>query len=125
MANELTLTAAVAYQKGNSEELSWAVNGRQVNVSGDALIGLQIVSVGTSEEAIPLGEVTAAGALLFGQNLDDSNYIEIRHATGSGNDVVKVGPREPFLFRFGSDVSAPYWIANTAACKVRYGLVPT
>lgn len=123
MANELTVSVSVEYQKGNSPSVAFAKTGKKINVSGNPATGL-IVSVGTSEEAIPLGEVTAAGAMMVGENLDDTNYIEIRDATGASNDIIKVGPREPFLFRFGSDVTAPYWIANTAACLVYYNLYP-
>lgn len=125
MANELTLGVSVSYSKLAGDDITFSVSGVQRTVSGDPLIGMQKVSVGTSEEAIPLGEVTAAGALMCGQNLDYTNYIEIRDATGASNDVIKVPPREPFLFRFGSDVTAPYWIANTGACLVRYLLIPS
>lgn len=123
MANELQITVAVKYQKGNSRTLDETYGPKKVTVSGNPAILGAIVSVGTSEEVIPLAEVTAAGALMFGKNLDDTNYIEIRDATGAANDVVKVGPGEPFCFRFGSDVTAPYWIANTAACLVEYTLI--
>jgi len=80
------------------------------------------VSVGTSEEAIPLGEVTALGWAGF-KNLDVTNYVEIRFVTGAGNDHVKVPPLGVAIFHFGSDVTAPFLIANTAACQVEYLIV--
>ena len=123
MANELTIAVTVTYAKGNSQTVPFT-KSKQVTVSGNPNVGGTIVSVGTSEEAIPLGEVTAAGALMYGENLDDTNYIEMRDATGASNDVVRVGPREPFCFRWGSDVTAPYWIANTGAVLVQFYLVP-
>lgn len=123
MANELTMGASLSYQKGNSPTIDWSKSGKKVTVSGNTYT-MATVSVGTSEEAIPLAEVTAAGALMAVENLDDTNYIEIRDATGASHDVIRVGPREPALFRFGSDVTAPYWIANTAACLVQYILIP-
>ena len=116
--------ASVAYQKGNSPKIDWSKSGKLVTVTGSGTVDGITVSVGTSEQLIALGGVTAAGSLMFGENLDDTNYIEIRYATGASFDVIRVGPREPFLFRFGSDVTAPYWIANTAACLVKYGLIP-
>ena len=124
MANELQLGASVFFVKNDGAAIDWSKSGILRTVAGNAHVGAQVVSVGTSEEVIPLGEVTAAKALIFGQNLDYTNYIEIRYATGASFDVVYVGPREPFMFRFGTDVTAPYWIANTAAVLVQYGLIP-
>ena len=116
--------ASVAYQKGNSPKIDWSKSGKLVTVTGNGAVGDIQVSVPVTEQLIALAGLAAAGTLIFGENLDDTNYIEIRDATGASNDVIRVGPREPFLFRFGSDVTAPYWIANTAACLVKYGLIP-
>jgi hypothetical protein len=83
----------------------------------------QKVSVATSEQAMNLGGVTAALAEIFIVNRDESNYVELRSASGAGNDVVRLAPGRPALFQFGSDITAPYLIANTAACVVEYVLV--
>jgi len=123
VADELTISMSISYQSGNSPRLSWALASKKITVAGTAVGGLS-VSVGTAEEVIPLGEVTAAGALIAVENLDDTNYIEIRDATGAANDVVRLNAREGAVFRFGSDVTAPYWIANTAAVRVWYMLIP-
>lgn len=124
MANEMTITISITYQKGNSGKVEWVLGPKKMTISGDTATFGQIVSIGTSEEAIPLGETVAAGAWIVGLNLDDTNYFEIRDATGAGNDVVKVPAGEPFAYRFGSDVTAPFWVANTAATKVRFALIP-
>ena len=123
MAKELKITITTEYQKGNSTTLSRTLGPKKITVAGNPRAG-NIVSVGTSEEVIPLGEVTAAAAMIVGKNLDDTNYIEIRDASGASNDVVQVKAGESFCFRFGSDVTTPYWIANTAACLVEYDLYP-
>lgn len=123
MADELKMTVVTSYSDEDGLELpnlgivddTFDVTTKQ-HVSGTP-------SVGTSEEAIPLGEVTAAGAHITVVNLDASNYIEIRSATGASNDHVKLPAGEACAFRFGSDVTAPYWVANTAAVKVHYRIV--
>lgn len=124
MADELKQSLSITFQKGNGRKLEIAYGPKKITVSGTVSIQGMQVSVATSEEAIPLGEVTAAGALLIVKNMDDTNYVEIRDATGSSNDVVKLPAGEMAMFRFGSDVTAPYWIANTGACLVEYTLIP-
>lgn len=121
MSNELQLSGAFVYQKGNSPQIKWSAVNRGVTLSGDVLISA-IVSVGTSEEAIPLAEVSGSLGYMVVENLDDTNYIEIRMGTGASLDIIKVRPRKFAIFEWGSDVSAPYWIANTAACRVKYWL---
>ncbi len=81
-------------------------------------------NIGTSEEAIKLGELTTLGWMLF-KNLDSTNYVELRDATGAANDIVKVPPLGFAIFHFGSDVTAPFAIANTAACQCEYLIVST
>lgn len=81
-------------------------------------------NIGTSEEALKLGEITSLGWFLF-RNLDETNYVEIRSATGASNDIIKVPPLGGALFHWGTDVTQPYAIANTAACQCRYLLLST
>jgi hypothetical protein len=86
--------------------------------------GKVVHNVGITEEALKLGEVTALGWFFF-RNLDLTNYVELRHATGAANDIIKVPPRGFAMFHWGSDVSAPFAIANTAACQCEYLLCST
>ena len=123
MANELQYTITGEYQKGNSIKSSFGGTKIKKSISGNTKLG-GTVSVATSEEAIPIGEVTAAGAFIWVKNLDDTNYIELRTATGASNDAVKVPAGKEVAFYWGSDVSAPYWIANTAACLVEWQMYP-
>jgi hypothetical protein len=81
-------------------------------------------NIGITEEALKLGELTALGWCLF-LNRDDTNYVEIRSATGAANDIIKVPAGGGALFHFGSDVSAPFAIANTAACQTEYLILST
>lgn len=123
IANELQYTITGEYQKGNNRKITFGGTKNKKSISGNTRAGTQ-VSVATSEEVIPLGEVTAAGAYMWVKNLDDTNYIELRTATGASNDAIRCPAGKEICFYWGSDVSAPYWIANTAACLVEYELIP-
>lgn len=77
------------------------------------------VSVGTTEEAIPIGELTGLGWAAF-RNLDPTNFVEIRTAT-AGTKIAKLLSDGGFaLFYFGSGITAPFWIADTAACQCEF-----
>jgi len=115
----LTITATVAYEDSEgTEHPAFGVIADTADIATKKFVSGKI-SVGTSEEAIPLGEVTSLGWAVF-KNLDTTNYVELRSASGAANDIIKLKAGEGCAFRFGSDVTAPYLIANTAACQVEY-----
>lgn len=87
-------------------------------VAGDEVQHGKIL-VPATEIAIPLGLIDTLGWALF-RNLDATNYVEIRSATGAGNDIIRIPKLRFALFHFGSDVAAPFIIANTAPCLVEY-----
>ena len=120
MSRELTINASAVYEDSEGTNESLSIEDFIGNVSTKKYIKGK-VSVGTSEEAIPLGEVASLGWAVF-KNLDGTNYVEIRKGTG-GDDIVKLPPGGVALFYFGSDVTAPYWIANTAACQCEFFIV--
>lgn len=122
MANEVTISGSLVYEDAEGSEVSLQIE-ELLNSVGTKKFIRNKISVGTSEEAIPLGEVSSLGWAFF-VNCDPSNYIEIRSATGSGNDIIKVLPsRSAGPFHFGSDVTAPYAVAPTAACLMDYLIV--
>ena len=123
MANELSYSAAFTFQKGNLKEMAESFIGLVSNIAGTVCMHNNL-SVGTSEEAIQLGEVTAAKAFIVIHNQDDTNYVEFRDGTGASNDVVYIPPRGVVMFFMGTDVTAPYLVANTAACLVEYWIIP-
>lgn len=91
---------------------SLAIPSLQIDMTGtDFKHGTQII--GTSEEAIDLGEVAAGGFCLL-INRDATNYIEVRPNTGVA-DLIYMGPGEPAFFRITSD-AVPYAIADTDSC---------
>ena len=123
MANELSYSAAFTFQKGNLKELAESFVGLVSTISG-GVVYHNAPSVGATEEVLALGDVTAAKAFFCFYNTDDTNYVEIRSATGASNDILYVPPRGVCMGFFGTDITAPYAIANTAACVLEYWLIP-
>ena len=117
MANELTLTATLKFDK-STKSADVGKTGLQLDVTGgDYITKTQVV--GTSQEAIVIGEITTPG-YMFIRNLDATNYIEIRDGS-SGADVVKVRAGGVALFELAT--ATPFAIANTASCEVEYTII--
>ena len=123
MANELTLAASLSYADAEDADEILAIAEKFANVSTKKYVKFK-QAIGTSEEAIGLGEVTSLGWAFF-INRDATNYLEIRSGTGASNDIIKLLAGEFAMFRFGSDVTAPFAIANTAACQLEGMIVST
>lgn len=123
MANELTITVSATYKKGNVAEFSRTLTAKKVTVSANLGV-YHIQNIGTSEEALDLGALTSPFGWAWFHNLDDTNYVEIRSATGASNDIIRLNAGEACLLRLGSDISAPYAIANTAAVDLEYWILP-
>lgn len=79
-------------------------------------------NVGTSQEAINLGDVSTLGIMIL-VNLDPTNYIEVKHATG-GTVIAKLFPKGSVaglnfcVLQVGSGITAPFVIANSSACEM-------
>jgi len=117
LANELTLTASLAFSKG---EFSALMNktGIQLDVAGEDYIEMsQLVT--TSEAALDLGGVTTGGYLLM-FNPDTTNFVEIRSGTGIA-DCVKIPAGGVALFMLAS--AAPFIISDTGSVRVSYLLI--
>ena len=119
MANEITLTASLAFAKG-SVSVSLSKSAAQFSVDAGShkyYSGMQ--TVGTSEEALELGDIATGGYCLL-INRDATNYVSVRAGTGAAN-LIKLKAGEAALFR--CEAAAPYVIANTAACLVEVLLI--
>lgn len=118
MANELTLNASLSYDDSEDSEILLEIADKLVSVSTKRFIHHK-QSIGTTEEAIVLGEVS--GSLGWGLfiNRDSSNYISLKTASG-GTIFARLNAGEFAFFRFGSGVTAPYAVADTAACQLEY-----
>lgn len=118
MANELSLRANLSFEKNDTLiELLFGPKDRDVSGT-NALKNRQ--SIGTSEEAVLVGDV-AAGGYFIGVNRDATNYLELRPGSGLA-DLIKLGPGDVCMFRLATDATL-YAIANTGACELEYAIV--
>jgi hypothetical protein len=121
MANEVTINATLAYDDAISSD-SMQIVDRVVTVSTTKFTKL-IQSIGITEEAIQLGEVSTLGYAMF-RNLDPTNFVELRVATGGAKfarldpDTSSNGKGGCALLRLGSGAQVPYAIADTAPCRI-------
>jgi hypothetical protein len=121
MSREFTINASISFL---SSELTDPIVAQIVNLIADISSGgkstCDIISVAIAETAIPLGQVTSPG-WFFAKNLDSTNFLHIRVGT-AGSAFCKLKPGEVCLLRLGANVTAPYAIADTAACRLQYYL---
>lgn len=122
MADELTLSASLSYEDTEYADLAIAITEKLATVATKKFIRAK-QNIGTSEEALALGEVTSPGWAFF-INRDVTNFINLKVAT-SGAIFAKLLPGEFAMLRLGSGAQAPYAIADTAACQLEYMLVMT
>lgn len=122
MSDEITLSASLAYEDSEGADLSLAISALLASVATKKYMRHKM-NVGTSEEAVPLGECTSPGWAIF-VNRDATNFISLRVATG-GAAFAKMLPGEPAMLRLGSGAQAPYAIADTGACQMEYFLIQT
>lgn len=114
MANEITLSASISFQKGGAWD-GVAVRDLLVTMTGTNWIHHR-QSVGTSEEALVLGDVTAGGYVLL-VNRDATNYVQVKAATGA-TALVRLKAGECALFRLDAGATAPFVQANTGAVEL-------
>lgn len=116
MANEITINASLVYEDSEGATASLSVTDKLVTVTTKKPI-YHRQSITTSEVAINLGGLASIGWVMF-KNLDATNYIEIKTGTG-GTVIGKMFPGEIYgPVRIGSGITAPFAIANTAACEM-------
>ena len=76
-----------------------------------------IQSVGTAEEALELGQDIGTPGYCLLINLDPTNFVSIRRATGEGNCIRLDAGGGFALFKLAA--TAPFAIADTGACRVK------
>lgn len=119
MANELSLSGlTIAFTKANCPSVDLVAGSLSITVSGTQIMD-NVQAVGfAAEEAILLGDV-GTGGYWFVQNMDATNFVKLRAATGA-TDFIRLNAGEWAIFRTSADATAPYAIADTAACNVRF-----
>lgn len=116
MANELTARFSLSYANGNDNMQVPSITLQKDVAATPRVQGVQ--DIGTSEEALALGDVSAGGGAFYARNLDATNFVEIGL---TGSYVIKLLPGE-FCFLSGVSSQNLYARANTAAVKLAYAL---
>lgn len=121
MASEIAVTLSLAVNKSGVTEApeGMSFSGLTFTMTGSALIK-HTQLIGTSAEALDLGEVTAPHWAVF-KNLDSTNFVRIRNGSG-GADLLKLLAGEVACCPL-YDSAVPYAIADTAAVRLRYLIV--
>lgn len=120
MANELTVTSAISFTKAGVQIDK--ASSPQVSVSGTPYQG-SVISVSTTEAALPLGNVSTLGYLWL-NNIDATNYIEVGVVVSATfYPVVRVNRGESAVFRLAQGIT-PYVRAHTATSSLEYLLLP-
>ncbi len=122
MALEITASGALNYLDANNTQATLFLNGFQDSVT-NKLIERVTMQILTTDTPLKLGSITSLG-WFFGINRDPTNYLELR-VGALGTKCAYLPPLGFACFRWGSGVTAPSAIANTAACALDYLLVST
>ena len=115
MADEITLDCSLLYEK-NGVRITPPLGQLSIDVAGNELVH-QVQLIGITEEAIYMGSDVGTPGIAVFKNLDPTNFISIRRATGEGN-FLKILPGEHAVLRLVA--AAPFAIADTAACRMEY-----
>lgn len=119
MASEIKLTISGTIAKGSFKD---SITGETFNITqtGNGSHS-PVVSVGTSEEDLTVGDVTTLGWLYL-KNLDAANFIQWGpKSAGSMVAVGRLKAGEFVLLRLEPGITIR-WIANTAAVNVQVKL---
>lgn len=116
MSDELRVSVKLEYSKNGIVE-DFIKEDVLSDVAGDEW-HKNIQVIGTSEEAVDVGDV-AAGGYIGALNLDTTNFVKLRPGSGL-TDMIRLDPNsEPSCFRL-DDAATLYAIADTGACRVLF-----
>tara|TARA_R110001592_G_scaffold122620_3_gene329553 strand:+ start:5363 stop:5743 length:381 start_codon:yes stop_codon:yes gene_type:complete len=124
MANELTVTASIDYDK-NNHQLNFTPEVQQITVAGEKhAAGVQALT--TSHEAIVLNEVTAGiqgWAWFRNIGTDTSTHIKvgINNADSSFTEVFNLKGGEFAIMRLGG--TALYAESSTGTLHLQYSII--
>ena len=115
MANEITINLKMSVANGFLTQ-RMDPGTLFANMSGTAAAG-GAQDIGTSGEAIAIGDVATAGYAYF-RNCGPTNFVELGTGTTTFVAFAKLKAGEAAVFRLGTN--APTARANTAAVKLQY-----
>lgn len=122
MSNEVSINATVQYSDSEDSDAVLQVLDLLVTVASKKFTRLK-QNVGTSEEALLLGEVTSLGIIVL-VNRDPTNFVKVKESS-SGIVIGKLHHGIPMIWPVGSGISAPYLQSDTAACQVDVLVIST
>ena len=120
MANELKVNINVRFQKDGTDIKLVAADNSTFDVSGGRFIHNR-KTIGTSEEALDLGEMSGSEFTFVAVNHSTLYDIKLTFASGQSN-VVVLKPLEPCYFRWEAD-SEPYATAISGSADLEYLLI--
>ena len=120
MGNEITVGGSLAYSDADGSQFEIALSGLLATAGSKKFVRAR-QNIGTTEEAIGLGEVTSPGWGIF-VNRDATNFIHPRVGTG-GSRFARLRPGKFAILELGADITAPFAIADTGACDMDYAIV--
>ena len=113
MAGEITVTGILkCYNSTQGIDQEMRRENISLTQTGDTF-ARYIQTVGTSEEALELGQDIGTLGLCMIRNLDATNFVSIKPATGAAN-TIKIRAGGFAIFEWGSGATAPFAIADTA-----------
>jgi len=117
MANEIKITVKFNFKNGNAAFPVTREDKKYDAVADPQRFVAGTQSVGTSEEAIEIQEITNLGWAYF-ENLDATNFVELRPATAVAA-YAKLKAGEIGTIRMAAD-AVPFAISNTAETELYY-----
>lgn len=132
MALETIISISARFEDARGVSVGYSVSRKKITSTFANRKAVKLVqTVGTAEEALNLGDLTGATIkYVFLRNLDYTNYIQLRKATGEAAcmrleaDVNQDGTGGVAVIPWESGVTAPFVIANTAACDLEILIIP-
>lgn len=120
MANEIRFRVQLSFAK--SGRSGYADSGDLIATMTGTHYWEGTQTVGTSEEALFLGEVPAGGAYYYIENLDATNPVDLKPASGAAANP-SILPGKVAFGQFKSTVTTPFVQATTAPVSIKVLLI--
>lgn len=119
MANEITVSVSLTASK-DSATISVSANKTFDMTNEDMTQATQ--NIGTSAEALSLGDIAAPAAYIYVRNMDPTNFVVLSLASDGTSPFAKIRPGHFALFP-PPQSGTIYALADTAAVRVALAAV--
>lgn len=120
MADEIRLRAQLSFAKSGKSAHADSGEISATMAGGDYFQGNQ--TVGTSEEALLIGDISVANSFYMIENLHATNRVDLKPAAG-GTVTTQIAAGRCAVGQFGPLVTAPFVIAITTAVEIKITLI--